>query len=458
MRAILTLALPVLMLAPVGGCTRPSAPAPARFALLAGASGEGDADRFFLEDLAGFRSRLVDRGWSVRVVAGAEGTREGTDEGGGRRASFPESRPATNANLLEGVRETLAAAAPGQQGLIVFHSHGIEREAASGQRSHSITSEDRDPPGEDGSPGGARPGFDLDEIEPLLKDARSRGVRVALVDLSCYSGATRALQGPSCTVTLASRRYVSLCSGRPEERRFSSAFFALPAPGTVRDLETHFMEARRKDLASINLPEISSRPDPLEDAWDELFVEADPLDVHEDLRELRADARVFSTRRLTARLDAWLARSGAEGKGEARASIVRELERLASLRARLTRMMPRLARDHDVADLEVPVPGRGVLPMTPAALDDYLAEPVALAGRSHAQRNLVRALQPARAALRSRFDARLEAFRSRSAAFDDLVARLEATAGHLFDAERRLYDLYPRAPASAGAGCSEFAL
>src|SRR5205814_870973 len=123
----------------------------------------------------------------------------------------------------------------GDRVLLVFHSHGLKQRADWGQQSHSITSEDADA-------SGSEPGFDLDRLQPALLDAAKRGVKTALVDLSCYSGASLALRGTACTATLASRKYVSLCSGRPEERLFASHFMKLPPAGTRVSLEEQFLK------------------------------------------------------------------------------------------------------------------------------------------------------------------------------------------------------------------------
>ncbi len=324
-------ALPILFLLVAPALAAP----PRQLALLAGGSGEppGEAlkDNFFVQDLKEYRSRLIARGWQVRVVLGA------------RAGLLPGSRPATNANLRQAITNLLAKAQPGDHVLLLFHSHGREPESQWGQQSHSLVSEDRDASGVD-------PGFNLDAIEPWLNAAKARGVVIGLVDLSCYSGNTQALEGASCTVSLAAPHYVSICSGRAEERAFNSHFFQLPSPGPPISLEAQFLRAREADQNSINLPQISSRPTPALEQWDQLLTGLDPLDLTEDLKNYRAGAPPYDPKPLLQAIQASPAAPALKSR------IAHTVEEMIKKRGELEKRMPDLARDLDERTLALHLP------------------------------------------------------------------------------------------------------
>ena len=154
------------------------------------------------------------------------------------------------------------------------------------------------------------------------------GSKTALVDLSCYSGATLALRGTACTVTLASKKYVSLCSGRPEERLFASHFMKLPPAGTPVSLEDQFKQSRKEDLDSVNLPQISSRKTPGVDAWDDFLEKVDPLDIYEALKDLRTGYKEFSAKQLL------------KGLKDAPADFSDRLKKILSLREKVEDVAP----------------------------------------------------------------------------------------------------------------------
>ena len=424
------------------GCRSDSARGSAKLAVLSGGSGEDDTDNFLIQDLRDFGRQLRSRGWEVRATVGEE------------KNLLPGSVPATNANLRAMNVGALEKARAGDQVLLVLHSHGREREGTWGQKSHSIVSEDVDDSGND-------PGFDLDVLEPALLAAHTRGAHVALVDLSCYSGSTQALRGPDCTISLASPRYVSLCSGRAEERLFTSGFLKLPPAGTPRDIEAQYLQARREDHESINVPRISTRATPLGEAWDELLFQADPLDVSEDLREYRA-GKPFDPRGLLAELDRWLQRGGADptASNKLRRSIADRIGALLKLRARLETMIPPLAQAYDSPSLELGLPSRGPAQLSGGNLAEFLdrTSPKGdhdLDGYSDVQRRLVEAIAAERDSLAERFGRPLDEFRLRREDFEARKSELEGAAGQVFDLERELYD---RLATSTGTGCSSFSL
>jgi hypothetical protein len=412
--------------------------APRRRALLLGASGEEKAENFFVQDLRGFRKALVARGWEVEAVVGA------------RPGILPGSRPTTARELRRALDQALGAAKKGDQLLILVHDHGLAREAYWGQRAHSIVTEDRERKGYE-------PGFDLDVMIPALAAASARGARVAVADFSCYSGATQRLAAAAaCVLTLAAEPYISLCSGREEERLFGARFFRLPPPGRAASLEEQFLAARREDKDSINIPVISSRSTPALAGFTAFLKEVDPLDTYEDLKELRAGAKPFDPKPLLAELDAL------QPDKTLRARVAEALDRAVKSRKRLEDAMPALAKDYDGASLVVDLPGRDPLPLSPGNLTELLepirkpgADPYQAEGFSHAQRTLMAALQKEQGRLARKFAAELGAFGTRREAFDVESDELARAAGDLFNVERELYDEKSRAVAE---GCRAFAL
>lgn len=424
-----------LLLLLFDGCRFPGSQpqAGARIAVLAGGSGELETDNFFTRDFRELREKLLARRWKVRAAVGS------------RDRILPDSAAATNANLRRVIEGGVRDARRGDELLIVLHSHGRERERLWAQRSHSLVSEDRDPSGAD-------PGFNLDSLEPLFVQARERGVRLALVDLSCYSGSTLVLHGPDCTATLAAPDYISICSGRPEERAFNSRFFQLPPPGTASDLTTQFLRARREDRESVNLPQLSSRPAVALSEWNDLLAGLDPLDVSGDVAAYRAGARPYDPTRFYRGLDAALARIpfAPQVRESLRHGVHDELARMLRLRALLEQAMPGMAGSYDQDTLQLKLPGPGFespLPISPGNLADFLDkvseerfDPARLDGYTQAQRDLMSRLRPERLRVERENAVALAAFRRRKDRYDEKVDELSAAAGRLFALERRLYD------------------
>jgi hypothetical protein len=398
------------------------------FALLAGGSGEKDADQnFFLQDLTEFRQELADRGWKVSMAV-AQGSKK------------PPIQAASNGYMTAEAERVLKQARPGDQVLLLFHSHGIKQRADWGQKSHSITSEDEDENGNE-------PGFDLDRIEPALKEAATRGVKTAVVDLSCYSGATLALQGPVCTATLASRKYISLCSGRPEEHHFASMFLKLPKDKI--SLEAQFLKARRADVDSINFPQISSRKTPHAEAWGEFLETVDPLDVYGDLEELRTGAKPFQASTLSGAI-----------KNPGR-PFVDKLKSVLEIRAKLESAIPALAEDYDKEDLEFDLPTGEKLKLAPASLADLLEAAAKKDPNPEdwddVQRHRLERVRPLQAELSTRFSHRLDAFRLRRKEFDRMTSELEREADGLMSLERTFYDEHSESIPGQD-GCKDFLL
>lgn len=401
-----------------------------RIAVLAGGAGEPDADGgFLIQDLRDLGQALTARGWKVTAAAGP------------KDGLLPGAVRATNFNILRFTRTALRSADKGDEVLLVFHSHGLERESYWGQRSHSLVSEDRDP-------SGAEPGFDLDALDPDLEAARLRGARVGVVDLSCYSGATQRLRGPGCTLSLATPHYVSICSGRPEERTFSSRFIRIPGPGTPVSLESQFLAARLGDTESINLPQLSSRTTPAARQWDSLLRQMDPLDLKGNIGDFRTGAKAFDPGKLIQAVHRALAGSDLtpSARGALERRISREIRRLVVIRAKIEKSMPEMARTYDDETLRLELPDRDAFPISPGYLVDLLDKvsvtnfnPDRLDGCSQAERDLLSALRPERERVARTFRGAIRGFRERRRAYDALVNQLESGAGKLFASERQLY-------------------
>jgi hypothetical protein len=396
-----------------------AAPEGRRLALLAGGSGEDAPKNFFVADLSDLKKALTARGWDVSVVAGAG--------------------KATHSALEAAAQKVLSRARPGDEVLLLFHSHGQPAERGWGQKSHSISSDDSDP-------SGAQPGFDLDRLERSFALARQRGLRVGFVDLSCYSGASQSLEGPACTVTLASSRYVSLCSGRPEEKHFSSRFFKLPAPGTPASLESQFLDARRADVGSVNLPAISSRTNPQRELWEDFLEKVDPLDVSDELYELRAGREPFNPRGLLASV-------------KSQPTLPAAIEHAVSVRKELQERIPELARDYDAANLNIELPGGAHLSISPAALSDLLDQSALkdpdLDGWTDVQRRRLDEIRPLRSKIEAQFREPVSKFRKSREEFDRLTEELAASAGAALTLERKAYDL---SSTPLRHDCADFAL
>jgi hypothetical protein len=442
---ILCVVAGIMVASATTGCDRGGAPggpgSADRAAFLAGGSGETIQPNFFIEDFKGLRAALLKRGWKVATVAGS------------KDGELPGSVRATNANLVQGLAHTLASVKSGGEALLVFHSHGRQREKQWGQRSHSIVSEDKDLTGAD-------IGFDLDTIEPELITAHARGVRVAVVDLSCYSGSTQELKGASCKVTLAADDYVSLCSGRQEERSFNSYFFNLPEKPV--SLEEQFLQARRQDVLSINLPQISSRATPALAGWENYLKDADPLDTYEELKNLQKGAPRFDSRKLMGEVDRWIAsqKAGDPGKLKAlRSEIEAKLRLMSALRSKIEDKLKVLVKDYDDVTLPVELERRAPTTLslaTLAELADVHKDGKVPETYSAAQRTFLKAMEPKFGEFLVSNAERLTAFRGRREQYDRLIEEMEQGAGALFESERKLYELQPE-PQGANP-CRDFTI
>ena len=386
---------------------------PVHLAFLAASNAENPDDSFFKQDLKDFADRLRSRGWKTRWAP-----------------SSPQGWPAALQNAQASLQE-------GDSFLVILHGHGSERELAYGQLTHTWMLDSR--------------GVDVDTLQAPLQTARLRKVRTALVDLSCYSGATQAFQGASCTVTLAAPGYLSLCSGRPEERLFSSHFFDLPEAKTKTDLETQFLSARKEEEKSTNLPQISSRTTPGLQLWDDLLRELDPLDAFDDLRNLRKSPQPLNETKFQERFSKL---PGLTASHRERLAI--QLKQAFQARRELERQMDPLFQDYKDHWVELSTPG-GSRKVTAGHLGDLLDRPENLSAPAA---ELLRDLQdqepfpPEEKGLPALTD-----YRKRREKFESGTRELEVQAGKLLNLEREIYQAHSEpVPGQPGMACREFSL
>lgn len=229
------------------------------YALIAGGSGEdlNKKGNFFAADFKIYEEKLTKRNWRVTTLFDND------------TSIIPGSRKATNANIDSAINGVIEKVKPGDQVLLTFHAHGRNSERRSGSH-HSIVTEDPD-------------GYSLAKLDEYADRINDKGGKLAVVDLSCYSGHTQNLNGKNsnrgCVVTLASEQYVSICSGAKASNSFTTAFIDLPEPKTPLKLETHFISSREKDSSSSNLPVISSIRLPSKSVWDYFLSNGDPSSV-----------------------------------------------------------------------------------------------------------------------------------------------------------------------------------
>ncbi|HND84264.1 MAG TPA: hypothetical protein PLU50_00585 [Pseudobdellovibrionaceae bacterium] len=214
-------------------------------------------ENFFVSDFNTYKKNLEERNWKVSTLFDRDARK------------VPGSKSATNKNIDEGIKAIISKLKTGDQFLLTFHSHGMKSDAKIPSH-HSIVSEDVD-------------GYSLQKLDAYADEAKRKGATIAVVDLSCYSGNTQVLNNVpkgaderGCVVSLASEKYISICSGSLNSNSFSESFFKLPHPSVAVNLEDHFLKSREKDISSTNLPQISSIVLPEKNFWDFFLSEGDP--------------------------------------------------------------------------------------------------------------------------------------------------------------------------------------
>ena len=113
--------------------------------------------------------------------------------------------------------------------LFVIEAHGVLRRQ--GEKTHSIDIENGI--------------FSLDTLEKPIQDLRRRGIQVALVDLTCYSGTTQALEDIRnlCIITDGTVNYVTASTDDEDLGFFDRAFVANARDEQLSSLEDLFLRA-----------------------------------------------------------------------------------------------------------------------------------------------------------------------------------------------------------------------
>jgi hypothetical protein len=162
----------------------------------------------------------------------------------------PGSMPATFSNIATQLKATTARAKPEDQVLIYILGYGLSRRPNE-QRTHDLLIE-----------GGKR--LDLDLLEEAVSPMIARQVRVAVIDLSCFSGTTQliAVDLPgTCVISSSTAHYEAVAISRGNPSNFMDKFSQQhldPAAGSL-SLEEEFLLTRSDRF---NLAHISSLDTP----------------------------------------------------------------------------------------------------------------------------------------------------------------------------------------------------
>lgn len=118
----------------------------------------------------------------------------------------------------------------GDQIFVLIDTHGESPIKTPGALTHFVRTGYGDTPEK-------REGFLLDVLQPLKVEAEKRGVKLAIVDLSCYGGSTLALAGAKTCVIAAS------AAEEPSYQHFALKMASSVRP--QRNLESSYLEARK---------------------------------------------------------------------------------------------------------------------------------------------------------------------------------------------------------------------
>lgn len=252
---------------------------PNKTALLIGGSGEDfSTNNFFTDGFTTYQETLKSRDWNVQTLFDGE------------KGAIGNSKPATNANIDSALEKIVASAQSGDEVLLYVNAHGLEHQLGA-ERTHHIFTEDQD-------------GYSVDKLQEAADSLAKKGVKVALVDLSCYSGTTQSVGGSKglvkdwkaekkareqakkdlnyCIATLAANTYVSVCGMTPKGTLgFTNTFVNLPKKGSF-NMEEQFLAARAHDESAGDLPELSTLNYPITGRWSRFLNTFDPEQVHRD--------------------------------------------------------------------------------------------------------------------------------------------------------------------------------
>jgi hypothetical protein len=245
----------------------PSVSPAAKYAtLVGGSSSHADERPGFRKNFETLNRGLVARGWKTQILFA---------DGDGKLPA----KAAANPLIQAAVDELADTAQTGDEVLYFFCGHGGERAGRRGrgrspELTHALQTENER-------------FFSFDNLSDDLKTLQSKNVRVAVVDLSCFSGSTQVVEFTSraCVVTLAATRYVSQCGTYDRTGFFTQRFVKLPELSKQRDVSLldQFLAARVADPESANFAQISCIVAPAADAWQNLWHDTDPAN------ERRAD-------------------------------------------------------------------------------------------------------------------------------------------------------------------------
>ena len=207
-----------------------------KYALILGAGGDPPgATTIFDSGLKTLGGKLVEGGYRTTgaIDGGHAKTQQIVKEGIG-----PEAQDFTPQNADDQINALAEKVRSGQakQLLIVVDSHGWP---ATGKGVHVVSTSDP-----------KSPFFDLAKLEVVLAGAREHGVKVAILDMSCYSGQTLALNKTfpeACVVTAAGANNVGY--GDLSESMYKNL-------RRGRSLEDTFRDTRR--LGTSGWPQIST--------------------------------------------------------------------------------------------------------------------------------------------------------------------------------------------------------
>jgi hypothetical protein len=260
------LSISFLTLVVTGG----SAQAANKFAYLFGGSDNPEQQSSFTYYFNKMRSSLDNRGWQTQTLCGD-----------GR--ALPNSKAANLTNL----NQMLAAAQNAKAGdevILFYQGHGAP--ITYNQDTHNVGLENDEQ-------------YNMDLLKNSIKPLLAKGVKVALVDLSCYSGRTQDLadQLPGlCVVSAAPNNYLVNNSTRLDNETFFSKQFVNIDTAGLLSIEEHYLKTRIQDTH--NLPQISSLPTPTLDFFDYWSKTFDP-DSYLRLSRLRhpySDCPVCNTK------------------------------------------------------------------------------------------------------------------------------------------------------------------
>ncbi len=230
-------------------------------ALIIGGSGEEFRPKnLFIDDFLNLNKKLSTRNWKTSILFN------------GQSNKVAGAQLASNANISRELEQLQKNCKSGDEAMIIVDAHGAKPRSDGREKSHSIMTEDQG-------------GYSMDALEPVLTALNKKGCKVALMDLSCYSGNSQKLENSNgCTMTMASREYVGqTCTSSDGLGDFVRNFVAEIPLGTAKiDLQSAYLRARLKNTDSVNLPELSTLPLLAESGWGSFLSKTDPANLDRD--------------------------------------------------------------------------------------------------------------------------------------------------------------------------------